>query len=306
MTPWLARRRADLARLQSWWAASRPGRALRRYGQANGAVLCGGIAYSAIFSLFAGLTIGYTAFMMVLGNDATLRASVLGTLDRNLPGLIDTGDGSGIVSPDTLVLSTSLSWAGLAAVVVLLWSAVSCMAAIRSSVQAMFGIVEAGDSTVVATLRELAGLVGVGLAVLVAAVAGVAVNGASRWLLDWLGVTGSSRVLLPALGFVVSFLVDAAVFVLIVVVLAGVRPARRPLLEGAALAALALGVVRVLGTSVVAGSAGANPVLASFAVIVTLLVWINLFARITLTAAAFAADPPAAELELPGRAPAKG
>jgi membrane protein len=34
-------------------------------------------------------------------------------------------------------------------------------------------------------------------------------------------------------------------------------------------------------------------VLASFAVIVTLLVWINLIARIVLLAAAWTADPPA-------------
>jgi membrane protein len=51
-------------------------------------------------------------------------------------------------------------------------------------------------------------------------------------------------------------------------------------------------VVRVLGTSVVAGSASSNPILTSFAVIVTLLVWMNLIARIVLLAAAWTADPP--------------
>ena len=49
--------------------------------------------------------------------------------------------------------------------------------------------------------------------------------------------------------------------------------------------------MRVLGASVVAGSAGGNPLLASFAVLVTLLAWINLIARIMLLAAAWTADP---------------
>lgn len=42
----------------------------------------------------------------------------------------------------------------------------------------------------------------------------------------------------------------------------------------------------------VAGSATKNPVLASFAVVVTLLVWVNLIARIVLLAAAWTANPP--------------
>lgn len=292
MKAWTGRRKADVTRLLAWWQRSRPGRALARYGRANGPLLCGGIAYAAIFSLFAGLTIGYTAFMAVLGSDETLRDSVVDTIDRNLPGLLDVGDGQGIVSPDSLVLSTSLSWTGVIAAGVLLWSAMSCMGAIRSSVQAMFGVVVAPDSAVLGKLRELAGFVGVGFAVLASAVVGVVVNAASRWLLDWMGLTGSSRVLVPGLGFLGSFAVDVGVFVMVVVVLAGQRPRRRDLLAGAALAAAALGVVRVLGTSVVAGSTGSNPLLASFAVIVTLLVWINLFARIILIAAAFTANPP--------------
>ena len=50
--------------------------------------------------------------------------------------------------------------------------------------------------------------------------------------------------------------------------------------------------MRLLGTTVVAGSVNKNPLFASVAVIVTLLVWINLIARIVLLAAAWTADPP--------------
>ena len=56
------------------------------------AVLTGGIAYSALFSVFAALALGWTIFVAVLGDDAALRQDVLATVDATLPGLVDTGD----------------------------------------------------------------------------------------------------------------------------------------------------------------------------------------------------------------------
>ena len=53
-------------------------------------------------------------------------------------------------------------------------------------------------------------------------------------------------------------------------------------------------MLRLLGASVVSGSLRNNAALAPFAVIVVLLAWVNLVARIVLTAAAWTADPPAA------------
>ena len=67
------------------------------------------------------------------------------------------------------------------------------------------------------------------------------------------------------------------------------------MLRGAAIAATGLGVVRTLGTTVVAGSVSNNPLFTSVAVLVTLLVWVNLIARIMLLAAAWTADPPYVE-----------
>lgn len=281
---------ARVQRVLAWWNGTRIGRSLSRYGQVNGGLLCGGIAYSALFSVFAGLTIGFTVFTAVLGRNEALRDSVLDAVDGALPGLVRTGDRDGIVDPDQLGLSAGLSIASIVAAVVLLFSAISCMSAIRSGVRAMFGLT--GSSHAVGDkLRALAGLVGVGLALLLSAVSGLVLSGLSRWLTGLLGIEETKRVLLQGLGFVVTVGVDLALFVLIVVLLCGLRPARRDLLLGGLLAAVAWGAVRIAGTSVVAGGADSNPLLASFAVLVTLLVWMNLFARILLTAAAFTADP---------------
>ena len=80
-------------------------------------------------------------------------------------------------------------------------------------------------------------------------------------------------------------------------VLAGEHAPWRDLRWGAVIAGVGIGVVRILGTEVVAGSVNKNPLFTSVAVIVTLLVWVNLIARIVLLAAAWTADPPFVEPE---------
>ncbi len=277
--------------LLAWWQRTRVARANARFGSAGGGLLTGGLAYTTLFSVFAGLTIGYTAFMAVLGGDERLRETVLRTIAQSLPGLVDTGDGRGLLKPDELQLSTGLGIAGVVAFVVLLFTAVSAIAALRTAVQAMFGV-RSADNVVLGKLREVGAFVGIALAVLLSAVLGIAVTTAADWLLGVLGWSDSSGLVVRLAGVLVAFVVDAAVFVMIVRVLAGQAPPRRDLLGGAAIAGAGLGVVRLLGTSVVAGSVRSNPVLASFAVIVVLLLWINLIARIVLLAAAWTADPP--------------
>ncbi len=286
----LARLRALLA----WWQRTRPARANAQFGACGGGVLTGGIAYAALFSVFAALTIGWTIFMAVLGDDEELRQQVLDAIDSALPGLVQTSPGEGgLVDPSTLRLSAGLTTAGVVAFVVLLVSALSATAALRTGVRAMFAEQGGGGGLVQGKLRELGGLAGLALAVLVSAVLTTGVAAAVQWVLRALGWGGVTNAAVSVAGVLVTFVVDAAVFVLVVRVLAGEHPPGRDLLGGAVISAVGVGVVRVLGTSVVAGSATKNPLLASFAVIVTLLVWVNLIARIVLLAAAWTANPPA-------------
>src|SRR4051794_166518 len=125
--------------LLAWAQATRPMRANARFVMRGGGVLTGGIAYAALFSVFAALTIGYTLFMAILGDNDKLRERVLNALDDYLPGLLDMhGTGTGI-NPDDLQISGGLTFAGIVAVVVLLLSALSATAALRTGIRAMFG-----------------------------------------------------------------------------------------------------------------------------------------------------------------------
>jgi len=286
----VARARVVLA----WWQQTRAARANARFGAAGGGVLTGGIAYAALFSVFAALTIAYTAFVAVLGRDAQLRRDVLSSVSASLPGLVDTGSGDGLVKPDDLVLGAGLNVAGAVAVVVLLLSATSALAALRTAVRAMFDERSGGGNALTGKLREVAGLVGMALAFLVSAALGLAVTSAAGWLLRLVGLGAGVGAATTVLGLGVALVVDAATFVLVVRVLAGIHPPWHDLRQGALICAVGVGVVRLLGASVVAGGARQNAVLASFAAVVTLLVWINLIARIVLLSAAWTADPPVA------------
>ncbi len=289
----IARVTALAARLGAWWQRTLPGRVLARYGRANGGVLTGGIAYSALFSVFAALTIGWTLLMSVVGNDETIRAAVLDAVSESLPGLLTTGGGDeGLLDPDTLTMSSGLSWAGIVAGVVLLVSALAFLGAVRASVRAVFGAQLAPANPVLQQLRQLASLLGIGVAILVSAVGGLAVTAGARWLLGLLGLEEAAGALSTVLGFTVALAADMGLLVLLVVVLAGVRPGRRALLVGTLVGAAALSAVRALGTSVVAGSVEANPLLASVATVAILLLWINLFARIVLYSSALVAELP--------------
>lgn len=270
---------------------TRPARALARYGTAKGALLAGGIAYTGLFSVFAALAIGVTVFMALLGSHPALRDAVLEGLGRALPGVLDNGDGSGLVSIDQLTLSSALNLGSVIAVATLMLSAMGLMGALSTALRSMFGIAQLPRNAVVNQLLNLVGFLVLLVSVVVTAAASLATGALAQQLNDLLGLPGwlsgwGTRVL----GLVVSLLVDATVFALLVR-LSGVRAPRRDLLLGSLLAGAAFGLVREVGTNAV-GTVANNPLLASFATIVVLVLWIHLAARITLMVAAWTANPP--------------
>lgn len=273
------------------------GRALRQYNIANGALLAGGITYKAIFSLFAALTIGFTVFVRVLGNDEELRQSVIEAINNFVPGLITTEGAPGILSVDSLIMSSTMNLTSVIAGLVLLWSVMTGMESVRSSVRAMFSLPPAGSKAFSAKLRSLLGFISVALALMLSAAVGVIASYINEFLENIVHLGDLNVVFLQVMSFALTFLFDAIVFALVIRVLAGIKISRRDMIYGALISAGGFAVIRYLGTSVVAKSATNNPLFATGAVLVTVLVWLYLCARIILTAAAFAANTPGALLD---------
>lgn len=293
-----------LKRLVAWWQRTRVARGLARYGAANGALLAGGIAYSALFSIFAALAIGVTAFLATLGGNAALRDAVFSGIDQALPGVLSTtpGDG-GLVTPEDLTarLSGGVGVVGvvttIVAAVVLLNSATAVIAAIRSSIRAIFGVVMPNESFVAAKLRDVAAFLVLAAAVVLTAALGIAVGAAGSAVTSAIGLdeNPAAAVVLRVLGFAVALAVDTAVVMFLIRGLGGVRPPRRDLLVGALVTAIGAGVIRFLGTTAVGGAATSNPLVGGFVAIITLLLWVNLVVRVLLMVASWTANPPFVE-----------
>jgi membrane protein len=108
-------------------------------------------------------------------------------------------------------------------------------------------------------------------------------------LLGWLNLTHDSPfaiVLTRTVGLAIVLSLDIAILAVFYRVLSGIRIPFRLLAQGTLLAAIALSVIMGLG-SLLLGGARSNPLLASFAVIIGLLIWFNLVSQVFLLGAAW-------------------
>ena len=273
-----------IKQLLTWWKTTVIAKVLARFSLNKGSLLCGGIAYSALFSLFAGLTIAFTVFISTLGSNEELKASFIETVDGILPGLISQ-DGSGLLSPEQLVFSSGIGIAAVIAVVLLVSNALRALGALRAGCLAMLETSgQQKENLIKAKLRELSTLLIVGVFLVFSAAFGVLVNTMQHWF----GQSAFARFSVQSIGFLFSLAIDMLLFLVIIKLLAGHQSFRPQILLPAGLVALGFGIIRLLGTSAI--SATDNPLLAPFAALATVLLWLNLSARILLLGCALLAE----------------
>ena len=291
------------AALGEWWSRTRIARALARYNGANGPLLSSGMALTSLLSLTAALTVAVTGFMAVLGGNETMREALFSGIARTIPNLLKTDeDPSGLIDPESLVMSGAVSATGMIALAIMAWSAVSVVGQLGASIRAMFAIRVVPSHPLVLIARNALGALALGLSLVLGAGLGVAVDMTGEALPGLLGLDSSSAslALLDALSTLLALLVYALVSWVLIGVVAQVRVPMRRLLTGVLLIALASIVLRIAGTSVVGAAKG--PLLATAATLITLVLWINLQVRAVLLICAWIADPPAPEKPASARA----
>ena len=273
----------------AWWRDTRLSRTLTWYGEHQGGPLAGGIAYSALFSLFAGLAIGWSVFSSIVHGNPRLESALLTQLDDWLPDLIGNDDGA-LLRPEQLVLPP-LSWGTAIAVVVMLGSAIGVMGALRGSMRLMLGIAPDADNAIRAKLGQLAGFALLGVAVLASATATSVAGALGRAIGDGLGAphlaTALARVGAGLLGMCIDMLVVWALLTFIARARRDANARRRDLWLASICTGAAIGALRMAGTTLVAGSASRNALLAPFAALVAILILANLVARLVLYACAW-------------------
>jgi len=283
--------KARIQRLIEWAKATRPARVFARYSAANGPLLSQGLSWQAVFATFAALWVAFAVAGFWLREDGPLRSALLEGLSTAIPGLIDTGEG-GAVRLDALLSVGVLGWTGAIAALGLIWTAIGWLSSGRAAVREIAGLPTGGGNFVLLKLRDAGLTLAFGFAVLVSAALSLGSTALLRGVFDWLGLDGAgpvAEVVTRIAGVAIAFVFDALVLWLFYRVASGLPARGRPLLEGAAVGALALGVLKTLGGTLL-GGATSNPLLASFAVIIGLLIWFNLICQVILIAAAWVVE----------------
>lgn len=262
---------------------TRPGRAIKRYNDARGNVLAGGIAYHGLMSVAAGLVIASTVAALVVDSAPGVRSALIEFGNRAIPGLFGDGgpDGGGLIDPANLEASSVTGLASAVALLVLLFSATRYFGSLRGGLRLMVG--SEGGNPLTGKLRDFAAFAAMLLLPLIAAGLQVFVTSAASAL----GADSAQEAFWVRAAVVAVTLLTDAAFALVALILLG--RAKGPWLRIAVVAvaaAVVIGAMR-LASSQLLGSAGDNPLLAPFAGVVTVLVWVDLVSRVLLVSGAW-------------------
>jgi membrane protein len=282
---------ATVKRLVEWVMGTRPVRVFLLYSQKNGTILAGGLSLTALYSIFAGIYVGFAIFGLFIQADSQLRETVVSALSTSVPGLIQSGGGSGIINIDSLVKSRVFGWSGTLALIILLSTAINWFGSARSAVRAVFGLPQSATFFLLLKLRDLALVIAFGLVALGSAVLSIVSTSALHFLFTLVGLGDKTvffAVVARVVGLALVLAIDTAVLAGLYRILSGVHIPLARLLPGSLIGGVALGILKVLGSTIV-GGAGKNPLLASFAIILGLLVWFGLVCQVILLSATWIA-----------------
>lgn len=261
-------------------------RAFLHYSEHRGAMLADSITYRALFSVFAAVLLGFSLASLWLDGHPDAWHALIDAVDAAVPGLVGA---HGVIDPAAIRAPVGLTIAGVASLVGLVAAATGAIGSLRSALRTLADLVHDDVFWLWVLLRNLALAIGIGVALMAsAAVTFLATAGVS--VLDtWLGISASAPLTLVGTRLVsvaIVFVLDAAVVAAVFVTLSGIRPRPRALWAGALGGALGLTVLQELSALFV-GGAKSNPLLASFASLIALLLWFNLSAQVILLAGSY-------------------
>ncbi|MDF1602318.1 YhjD/YihY/BrkB family envelope integrity protein [Nocardioides sp. YIM 152315] len=255
----------------------------------------GAVTYFAFLSFFPVLALAFfvVGWLAKVWDEAD--ENLTEALDAVMPGLIGTGDTQVQISD----IERAAGAVGIIGAVVLLYSGLGWLAAMRSALQTVFEVpAREQPSFVLGKLRDLATLGVIGVILLVSvAVAGL-VGGFSDQVLDWLGLDDELGWLVRLLTVVLGFLANMLLFFVMFVLLADPHTPRRSLWSGALLGAIGFEVLKQVSGLLIRLTQG-SPAFQAFGIALIVLVWISYFSQLVLYAAAWAHTSPAARAARP-------
>ncbi|HYJ49037.1 MAG TPA: YihY/virulence factor BrkB family protein [Microbacterium sp.] len=275
-----------IARIIAWALKRKPVRALLLYLEHRGPILADSVTYRTLFSVFAGVLLGFSvAGLFLAGNPQALQA-LTNAVDAAIPGLVGE---DGIIDPTSIQIATGLTVTTVLSIVGLVGAAIGAIGSLRAALRALADKLTDDVFWIWVIVRNLVIAIGIGAAFAASAVITFYANAGIGALTEVLGLSEGNPLSVigtRAVSIILVFVLDAAAIAVLFRTLSGVRPTLRALLPGTFYGAIGLSVLQQL-SSLFVGGAAANPLLASFASLIALLLWFNLSAQVILLAGAY-------------------
>jgi len=271
-----------------WVNGLRPVRVFAHFGASSGGILAGGMSYQSLFAVFAAIWVGFSIAGLWIGGNPELLNALYALINQSIPNLIGP---DGIIHPSDLDNAAVLTWTGAIALVGLLFTVLGWMSTTAQAVRTIFRMPPSKTFFLWVKLRELGLGLFFGLGLVISAIISLASTEALSFIFGLLGIDQNSfwfNAAARGVGLTIVLIIDTLTLALLFRVLSEVYIPFRRLITGSVLGAVALGVIKILG-SLLLGGAGANPLLAAFAVVVGLLIWFNLVSTVMLLAASWIA-----------------
>lgn len=274
---------SGVGRLIAWALRHRLVRAYLTYSEHRGSMLADSVTYRALFSIFAGVLLGFSIFALLVGGNPEAIQTLAETLDNVIPGL------SRVVDPTQIQAEVGFSLVGIASMVGLIVAAIGAIASLRVALRELADELHDDGNIVWVYLRNLIVAVGFSGLILIAAALSTVVTVGVEQIATWFGLSIESDALQVAsqgFGILVILIVDMLAITLVFTMLSGFAASKRALFQGALLGAVGLIVLQTLSGLFVRG-ATSNPLLATFSVLIALLLWVNLSIQVVLITSSY-------------------
>ncbi len=270
-----------------------PVRVWRHFLINNGFLLGAGISYQALFAIFAAIYVAFAITGLWLGGNADAVNAMIALINSYIPGLISD---TGVITPEQvqeIASSTTgvLGVTGIIALATVIWTAIGWVTYSRRGVRDIFDIPPDRRSYVLLKGRDLIAAIIFGVALIVGAILTSISSWALAWVLSLVGIDTGPGVLNTSVrigSVIVSFALNSAALAALFRFLTGTQLRWRAIWPGALLGGAALTVLQ-LGAGLLLSYTPSNPLLATFAIFVGLLLWFKISGIIMLVAAAWIA-----------------
>ncbi|MGZ0711080.1 YihY/virulence factor BrkB family protein (plasmid) [Coraliomargarita sp. W4R53] len=275
-----------IAKAIAWVLSLKLVRSALLYTERRGPMLADSVTYRTLFSVFAGVLLGFSIAAIWLSGNPVAWQALIDAVNSVVPGLV--GD-DGVIKTDSITAPAGLTIAGVISLVILIGAAIGAIGTLRVAIRSIADFAQEDGFFLWVMLRNLLLAVGIGVALGASAVVTFIGSAGLGLVAGWVGI-GENDPLLQfgsrALSIAVVFVLDAVVIAVMFVVLSGVKASARSLWTGALIGAVGLTVLQQL-SSLFLGGATSNPLLATFASLIALLLWFNLSAQVILISCAY-------------------